>query len=348
MTNHKSVFITGATGYIGGSALSLVIPELQKLGIQANVRALVRTPGKAENLRKWAAVRGIHNVQCVQGDFGNLNLLDEESLKADIVIHAGDADDLEAAKAITKGLSRRIESGKHPVFIHTSGSANIFEDVKGLTPGEKIYHDNRDDELNSIPDSNPHREVDIHVRDFHKAYEGKVDVIVIAPSTIWGIGTGPENVLSQQIPNLIRVALRHRQAYYVGNGIATWTEINILDLAALYALLLKKAIEEPNKHSGFYFASNEEFQWKEAVQAIQDGLVIGGFTTATEAKGLSSHESKNIFTGSYPWDMAVGSASRPRAIKGPAIGWNRMYSSKEKFLNDIVQEVAILARYDGK
>jgi nucleoside-diphosphate-sugar epimerase len=339
------VFITGATGYIGGTVLAQTVTEFEALNVPVTFRVLVRNQAKAEEVKSWAASRDLTNIEIVIGDLDSLETIEKESANAKFVINTADCDHLESAKAITKGLTTSIEKGKHPILIHTSGTANIFQDVRGEHVGDLIYHDNNDSEINSIPDSNPHRDVDVHIRDFHKSNEGKIDVIIIAPSTIWGLGSGPSNIVSLQIPTLIRLALKYKQAYYFGKGIATWTEINVLDLAALYTLLLRKTIEEPNKHSGFYFGSNEEYQWKEAVQAIQDGLLAAGFTTKPYAQSPAPEEAKQVFSGSYNWTLGVASASRARAVKGPELGWERPLSSKSKFLLDIVQEVQYLAKH---
>ena len=70
------LFITGGTGYIGGDALHAIVeahPEYE-------VTTLVRTKDKGALIAKEYA-----SVKLVFGDLDNVELLEEEAKKADIV-----------------------------------------------------------------------------------------------------------------------------------------------------------------------------------------------------------------------------------------------------------------------
>src|ERR1700704_3236869 len=112
----KTVFVTGATGFIGGR----VCERLVQAGAR-DVRALVHTP-------KHAARIGRLPIQLCQG-----SLLDQSSLReamgnAKVVIHCG----LGVARGIVKGTQNLLEAAEAAGVervIHMSTAA-----VYGLTP----------------------------------------------------------------------------------------------------------------------------------------------------------------------------------------------------------------------
>ncbi|KAG6817355.1 hypothetical protein H0H87_009954, partial [Tephrocybe sp. NHM501043] len=78
MSKSTNIFITGATGYIGGSVLDRFInrPDFKTL----NVTALVRSQEKADTLN-------LLGVQTVVGSFDDLALLEKAASEADVVIN---------------------------------------------------------------------------------------------------------------------------------------------------------------------------------------------------------------------------------------------------------------------
>jgi hypothetical protein len=73
-----------------------------------------------------------------------------------------------------------------------------------------------------IPETNPHRSVDLEIVKADAA--GICKSYIVLPSTIWGEGKGElyekeiSNSFSQQIPNMIRAALDRGQAGVIGKG----------------------------------------------------------------------------------------------------------------------------------
>jgi nucleoside-diphosphate-sugar epimerase len=341
-----TVLFTGATGYIGGSVLAKLLADFRANKVDAHVRVLVRTKAKEEKLVAWAKSRGLETF--VTPVLGSMDAsLVSEVANAQVTIDTADADNLEAQKYVIEGLSKALKKGTHPIYIHTSGTGVLSDNARGLHESDKIFYDDNDDQINSIPDTNPHRNVDLLLTKFHQPNSSDLDLVIIAPPTIWGVGTGPDNVLSIQVPALVSAAIEQRQAYNVGTGENVWTHINILDLADLYVLILQNVLKEPNRHSGFYLAENGEFKWKEVVQAIQDGLVQAGYTSETTPSNTTSKEEYAKAFGTQSMDMisVVGGNSRARAIKGRRLGWNPRFSSKERFLRDCFEHVFIQSKF---
>ena len=70
------LFITGATGYIGGDALYAIVnahPDFE-------ITALVRNPDKGAQV-----VKDYASIKLVYGDLDSIDLITEESIKADVV-----------------------------------------------------------------------------------------------------------------------------------------------------------------------------------------------------------------------------------------------------------------------
>jgi hypothetical protein len=112
-------------------------------------------------------------------------------------------------------------------------------------------------------------------------------------------------------------------------------------------LILQRTLKEPGKYSGFYFVENGEFQWKEVVQAIQDGLVEAGYTSETSPINATSKEvHERVFsnTGMDMYSM-IGGNSRARAVKGRKLGWEPRFSSYDRFLTDVFEHVLIQSRF---
>src|SRR5687768_8644228 len=107
------IFVTGATGFIGGS----VAQRLAAAGHQ--VRGLARSRDKADGLETF-------NIEPVMGDLADIQLLAGEAKGADAVINAANADDLATVQILIDALR---SSGK--ALIHTSGSSIVGDESLG-------------------------------------------------------------------------------------------------------------------------------------------------------------------------------------------------------------------------
>jgi nucleoside-diphosphate-sugar epimerase len=212
-----SYFVTGATGYIGGSVAAALIDAGHK------VRGLVRNSDAAARLNE----RGITPVL---GTLDDVDLLTAEARAADGVINTASADHAAAAQALIDGL---VGSGKP--FLHTSGSSVVGDDVGGNAKSELIY-----DELSNIvvhPSKQARHEINQMIRG---AADRGVRSVVICPSLIYGFGRGL-NPASIQIPFLVAQARTHDAVQIVGAGRNAWSNVHIEDVVGLYLLALENA-----------------------------------------------------------------------------------------------------------
>lgn len=221
------IFLTGATGFVGGSVLSRLIehPTFE----HAEIWVLIR-PSKKD---KIPALHSL-GVKTVLGSYDDLDLLEDQAAHADVVFSCADADNLPAAQAILKGMKKKHErTGVQPLLFHTSGTGVLVDDAKGLHSTDIIYDDMDADQIDSLPPTQMHRNVDLAIleadRDHHiKSY-------IILPPTIYSqaktklVALGVQNPSSIQIPMLIRAGLLKGQGGLVGKGENIWPNVHIDD-----------------------------------------------------------------------------------------------------------------------
>ena len=244
------IFITGASGYIGGS----VAAALMAAGHQ--VSGLARSNDTAAALAKLG-------ITPVRGTLDDTEVLAKAAHDADVTVNAANAGHRAAAEAILLGLA---DTGK--TFLHTDGSSIVGTRARGELV-EKVFDE--DTPFTPTPQRAPRVEIDKLVR---RAAENGVRSVVIAPSLIYGRGRSL-NAHSIQMPWLIHVAKKFGVAKHIGPGENRWANVHIDDLTALYVLAIEKA-----PAGAFYYAENGENSMREVCEAISRILGQGGRTQA--------------------------------------------------------------------
>ena len=280
------VFVTGATGYIGGSVAVRLVAE----GHQ--VSGLVRSAEAATKVRALG-------ITPVMGTLADRTVLVEAARAADAVINAANADDADLLDAMLPALA-----GSGKVFLQTSGSS-IVGDNAGGEPSDRVYDE--DTPVAPLPDKA--RRVAINERVRAAARDG-VRSVVLCPSLIYGTGTGVHKA-SIQVPQLIELARKSGVARHVGRGLNVWSNVQIDDLVDLYLLALAKAAP-----GSFFYAENGEASMKALAEAISRLLGFGG---RTEAIALEDAVKE---WGGVAAAFTFGSNSRVRARRARAdLGW---------------------------
>ncbi|KIJ49396.1 hypothetical protein M422DRAFT_27757 [Sphaerobolus stellatus SS14] len=325
----KSLFILGATGYIGGSVLKGVLSTFSS---QFTVTALVRSSSQFDAVRSF----GVDNI--IHGSHEDLELVKSQSAKSDVVINCADADDLPLTMAVLAGLKARSGSGEgesKPILIHTSGTGVVADQAEGefIPSAHKIWNDNNEDDIRSIPPEQPHRLIDLEI--FHADENGYLSAYIIAPSCIYGTGTGPVNKLSQQVPGAIRIAIKRKEAVYIGKGTNKWNNVHILDLVSLYTLVLQHALslntentEKTSPYAKFFFGSVQEHVWGDVIRQIGQILHEKGV--------LEAREAKSVTLDAVPSLRWVANNSRSSSDRGFALGWRPKAPAIEETLEEDV------------
>ncbi|NYI06776.1 NAD-dependent epimerase/dehydratase family protein [Allostreptomyces psammosilenae] len=290
------VFVTGASGYIGGS----VAARLVEAGHE--VTGLVRTAEKADALRE----RGIAPVL---GGLDDRDALTLAADGADAVINAADSDHRGAAEALVDALA-----GTGKALLHTSGSSIVGDDARGeasdrtfteadVAPGSPWQPE---------PDKAPRVAIDRLVL---AASERGVRSVVLCNTLIYGHGHGIARD-SVQVPRLVQQARRSGVARHIGPGRNIWSTVHIDDVVDLYTRALEAAAP-----GSFHFVENGEASFAEIVQAIADTLGLG---TAQPWDIDSAIEEWGYEAAVY----ALGSNSRVRGVAPrEQLGWKPQHDS---------------------
>ncbi|KAI9851172.1 MAG: hypothetical protein M1838_004281 [Thelocarpon superellum] len=304
------VFITGATGYIGGDVLYTIINAHPEYEIACLVRDSDRGALVASQYPK---------VRLVYGALESVEIVEEEATKADIVLNCANADNLAAAKAIAAGLSKRSETG---YWIHTSGTGVLtFADMDRGTFGEgkstKVYDDwDGVTEVTSVPDSALHRNVDQVVLASGQSLKGPLKTAIVCPPTIYGQGRGPANQRSIQLPDLIRLTLERGQAFQVGQGQTYWNEVHVRDLSKVYLALVEDAVAGAGEATwgpkGYYFAEHGEIVWGDVSKKVASVAHHKGFIKDDRVVSVTAEEASQLRHGG---PVLWGANSRCSAIR---------------------------------
>ncbi|KAF8993627.1 NAD(P)-binding protein [Cyathus striatus] len=340
MSTKTNVFVLGATGYIGGSVLSLFLERED-----FNITVLVRSPEKASKLRNLG-------FNSVVGSHSDLQLIEKLAKENEVVLSLADSDSLEPIQALLRGLKAQYEAtGKVPNLIHTSGTGALVSNGKGyLVEDYEIYDDANDAQMASIPLTAIHRNVDSVL--VASDAEGYVKTYIILPSTIYGIPKtklaeiGVQNIFSIQIPHLIVASLDRGKAAIAGDGSSVWPHVSIEDVSALYLDLYNSIVNNPNTGhgaQGYYIAENGEYTLLEAGQKIGEALVELGKASSPNPVPMSPEEIGKYFRGSY----YIASTSRCHGNRSRSIGW-KPTKTTEDFLVSIKPDVEALVRTGHK
>jgi nucleoside-diphosphate-sugar epimerase len=273
------VFVTGATGYIGGSV------AVHLLNNGYTVAGLAR---KEADLPRLKAL----GIQPVLGDINAVEIITEQAKTADAIINAASADNPFVVSTILDAIEN---TGK--TLIHTSGSSIAGDKAAGehapLTRYEVIPTEPRLEKTGRVA-------IDKAV--LHSSSRN-IRTVVICPTMIYGDGLGL-NKNSVQVPLLAQTARQYNTGLYIGKGANVWSNVHIGDLVQLYLLALQKA-----PAGAFYFAENGEAALYDIVTVISRQLGYDGKT-----KGLSIDEAITLW-GPEAAHFGLGSNSYVSAAK---------------------------------
>jgi nucleoside-diphosphate-sugar epimerase len=214
-----TVFITGASGYIGAEVASAFRAEGYA------VAGLVRSDASATA----TADRG---VRVVRGDLRDPATFRDAVRAADVVIHTGatnDADFPTVDQAAVEDMLRTL-TGTGKTFIYTSGSW-----VLGSTGDAGGDEDSTPDPLPMVA-----FRAGLEQR-IRAAKDAGVRTMIIRPGFVYGHGRGI-------VAGFVRQAVQDRVVRYVGAGLNRVSLVHIADLATLYVLAAKRGTAGATYH----------------------------------------------------------------------------------------------------
>lgn len=244
--NDLKIFITGASGFIGGS----IAAHLARAG--HSVRGLIRNPEHSAELKRLG-------IEPVIGTLDDRALLIAEAKAADSVINAASSDHEGAVKALIEGLA-----GSGKTFLHTSGSS-IVGDASGGEAGQaRIYHED------ALPEPTADKAARVAIDQLVlDAAQQNIRSAVLCNTLIYGHGAVPGSA-SVQLPRLVRQAQKSGVVRHVGSGGNIWSNVHIDDVAELYRLALERS-----PGGTFYFVESGEASFAQMSAALAHALKLG-------------------------------------------------------------------------
>ncbi|KIW39564.1 uncharacterized protein PV06_08166 [Exophiala oligosperma] len=339
MSVEKEVFLIGP-GLIGADLLELLLED------GYHVTTMVRREEHAAQIRELGA-------KVIMGTLDDKDIIRQHTIASPIVIHAATADHLPSVKAVIEGVRERAEKGLQTIFIHTSGTSELVDNSKGMYKSDKIYSDERPEEVDTVPDSAPHRQIDLAILKARKELGTKAKIIIILPPLVYGVGKRIKR-LTIQLPTMARFALKHGWAPVIGKGLSVRCTIHVQDLVRAYMVILHwmetSSAEEVLKNPYFFCDSGEEMAWGDAAREIGRELFKAGRIQDPEPRPVPPELFDDLFGPYSP--TTVGANSRSRGERLRKMGWQPrekgvLRSLREDELPIILQESGPFSGYTG-
>ncbi|CAI7575729.1 unnamed protein product [Penicillium pancosmium] len=308
---------TGVSGYIGGD----VLYGLSKSNLASSIVALVRNEARAGRV-----IEKYPSVTPLIGDLDSTAAIQNEASEADVILHLASSNHFPSAKAIAEGLSKTRR--KNPVWIQISGASLLSgPEISNNAYGEarpKVYNDLEGvGEVRDIIASNPKRAVDNLVMGL-SADQPVVRTAIVYGPMIYGLGRGPVNQRSIQIPDLAKAILQHGHGVHVGKGNSIWSNVHVSDISRLILMLVAEASNLSGgslwNEQGIYFPETGKLSFKEIGSKVASFAYSKGFIESAHVEAIDSDTADRLTAhGAVLWGTnAQTSGRRARQL----VGWN--------------------------
>ncbi|KAK6067091.1 nucleoside-diphosphate-sugar epimerase [Seiridium cupressi] len=269
------VFLTGASGYIGGHVLHELAPDSR-----FSIAALVRNPDHGK-----AIAAKYPKTRVVESDLDDSQTIETEASAADIVLHLAHNKHIKSVEPIATALSSR-KSTSPAYYIQISGASVLAANElasKSFTPGSASDatfddYDGVEKFRDLILAHQQSRIVDNFILDLAAKNPG-IQTALIFPPITYGQGQGPVNQRSVQVPTLARVTLTRGNGVQVGKGLHRWANVHIRDLVGetTFADISQSILESAKKQSLVKpDAVVEELYGEDASTVIPYGPIMHG------------------------------------------------------------------------
>ncbi|RBR22067.1 hypothetical protein FVER53590_00152 [Fusarium verticillioides] len=331
-----SIFLTGASGYVGGQLLH----ELTQAHPEYTIATLVRDANAAETI-----ARAYPRVRTVVGDLDDSALVEQEASQALVVLNVASNKHIGSLQAIHRGLAKRGN-----VYLVQISGASLLP-VKDLSspsfkPGEPssdVWDDL--DGVSSILDlirSHDSRVVDNYILKIAKETPS-IKTALVLPPIIYGKGQGPVKQRSVQIPALSKVAIERGHAVRAGRGLAAWTNVHVADLARLFTILAEKGAkgsEDGNVwgEKGIYLPGVGELTWADISDRVAKAAKDQGLIDTLEVEELYKPE---VDTALPAGSVFFGSNARSKPRRATEVlGWKPKETGLDEEIPRAVAEEA--------
>ncbi|KAI4935004.1 hypothetical protein J4E86_011446 [Alternaria arbusti] len=280
------IFLTGGTGYIGGSVLHTLAATHPEYDMTVLLR---RTPETFTSTYP--------NITILTGDYSSADLIASAAQNADIVVHNGDSDHEASLNAIITGLLQRPTSG---YLLHLSGTGIVSDWADESYLGKlnpMIWSDTTSlPEIRQLPPTALHRNTETILHDTIAKHGDKINIAIMCPPDIYGKGRGLAKTHSALIPFFIKEAKNMGgKPFYYNDGTNTRSWVHIDDLMRLYLHVVEAAVSRSSPHdffndNGYYFASTQEHSQSSVAKATAEILHKHGVIHDAEPVQISLQE----------------------------------------------------------
>ena len=307
------IFLTGATGFVGGTILAALFETHPRI----HIKTLIRREKDAKALQS-----AYPSLTPVVGDLSDLTLLRATAASVDFIIHAT-REDIPAAHALTDGLSTQHSSDPAmPRLISLTGPRSLIDlslPVTGvLDPNSRTWSDVDDIKtILSLPSDRIHAEADQSIVAY--AIAQGVGAMLVTPGQLLGQGRGQfrkENVIAAYY-----AAVKERgRAFVVGDGSVAWSWSSIRDLGDAIVFLMDQATSNDDdtrarigvNEDGYYFVQTGDVSMRQRSEAVSRRLSFG------EVESIPAEDAREIHPfGHIMW----GCGATFRADRLKSLGW---------------------------
>ncbi|KAL2867466.1 NAD(P)-binding protein [Aspergillus lucknowensis] len=320
------IFVTGTTGFLGGTTLNLLLTAFP----DASYSALVRTSEQADALTSAHPA-----VTPVIGDISSTEIVVPAAAAADIVIDiAGDND--AGIRNILAGLASRPQKG---TLIHVSGITCLL-DPANLKLGHATPRTFGDvDDMAEILSFGPDREHAALDQFVLRAGDMGVKSVILSSCQILGHGAGYWKQESFG-HGYVKTVLGRGKAFTVEQGGNVWSWCSVGDVSSAIGFVLEKVLNGSSDlqfgQDGYYFVQTGEVSFKQQAQAAATKLKELGKLETDTVDELTVAQATEI----HPYaGLLWGASCRSRADRLKALGW----TPKETDWKILMEEVAAAA-----
>jgi nucleoside-diphosphate-sugar epimerase len=308
MATPKSVFLLGA-GYIGQHVIDLL------LAANHPVTTMVRNPEVATAWEKAG-------VKTILGTLDDVDIITAQVAQHEIIINTSSSDHLPSVEAILAGIRQRVLQDLPSTFIHTSGTGLLMDEAKGAFKGEKIYRDDDRTDIDSLPPTALHRNIDLPIVQAAHEFDTKAKIVLLIPPVVYGFNPAHRR-LSMGFPKLVQFALKHGFSGRVGEGRNVWSKIHVADLGHVYMIILaymESAAPSALLENPYFFAEDgTELSWGETTEHIGRVLYKLGKIPSPETRAFNQSDFDDVFGPMT--EVIGGSNSISRANRLRQLGW---------------------------
>ncbi|KAM0227773.1 hypothetical protein ACHAPO_011247 [Fusarium lateritium] len=342
------IFLTGASGYIGGDVLHLLLkshPEYQ-------VRVLVRDESKGSVITK-----AFNQVEIVHGSLDDTDIIIKEAQEADVVLHLAATGHLNSVQTIYEALLKKPKGSKSPYYVQISGASvlaagEIADKTRAFGSGsDVIYNDLTGvDSIKSFIKQHPNRAVDNYILSVNEQ-DSPVKTALVIPPIIYGQARGPGNQRSMQIPDLANATLKRQRGLQVGPGESRWGNIHIQDLSRIFLRLIEKAVEGSEDDNiwganGVFFTGVGEMSFSDISQRVATAAHDFNLIPSNEVDQVNADEIEQIIPRG---SVLLGTNARAGADRAKAmLGWEPEMESLEEHIPQAVINEARALGMKGK